>query len=158
MFLKYPIICSHVYCYSNNSLHPPSSKQWTCVMALLVPWWYHDQSWRLRVSFYAGRFAHQILVEMWIPPCGIDISIRIWWVKRPTWKPTLRNRETWSLISITHQKKLLKSVPTWSKLWHLIESRHVLIGIGHLYCSQPLKFGWLVPLVSSWEHFQPIVT
>jgi len=23
MFLKYPIICSHVYCYSNISLHPP---------------------------------------------------------------------------------------------------------------------------------------
>jgi hypothetical protein len=23
MFLKYPIICSHVYCYSNKALTPP---------------------------------------------------------------------------------------------------------------------------------------
>ena len=25
MFLKYPIICSHVYCYSTKALHPPSA-------------------------------------------------------------------------------------------------------------------------------------
>jgi hypothetical protein len=26
MFLKYPIICSHVYCYSNKALPPPRGK------------------------------------------------------------------------------------------------------------------------------------
>ena len=31
-------------------------------MALSIPWWYHNQCWRLRVSFHVGRFTHQILV------------------------------------------------------------------------------------------------
>jgi hypothetical protein len=42
-------------------------------------------------------------------------------------KTTLRHYEIWNLSLNTHEKNLLKSIPTSSKLWHPIDSNGVLI-------------------------------
>ena len=51
------------------------------------------------------------------------------------WKPTLTNRETWNLILTTHEMKLPKPIPTWSKLWHPIDPRWVQIRNWCLYSN-----------------------
>jgi hypothetical protein len=50
MFLKYPIICSHVYCYSNHSRPPPWGIK--CLLASLEP--FHTQDWEpMTIAFQA---------------------------------------------------------------------------------------------------------
>ena len=86
-------------------------------MALSIPWWYHNRSWRLRVSFHVGCSSHHIRVEIHMPPCSIYISTQIWWDEQHEWKPTVRNCETWNFILATYKKNLLQLVPTWMKSW-----------------------------------------
>ena len=68
-------------------------------MALLISWWYHNQSWRLRVSFHVGHFAHHILVH-----------------KQPTWKLTLR--KLWNVEPpFNHARKEITEInPSLTKL------------------------------------------
>ena len=108
----------------------------SCVMALLVPWWCHIQSWRLRISFQVGHFTHHILVG------NVDST---WWhlpfpLQYGGWVAYMEtNLENFvkygTLLLTTHENKLPKLVPgTKSRLWHPIDSRW-----GHDWCLYSLS-------------------
>ena len=75
MFLKYPITCSHVYCYSNKSLPLPPERwcQFFILHELLV---YKDVNFMM---IYARRLGFQWRVQpQTLPITGDFLNSRCW--------------------------------------------------------------------------------
>ena len=77
MFFKYPIICSHVYCYSNKSLPPPQGDTNIEVV---------DHWWNLGCTYNKGKLHYMHATLNTTNDIGYKFSwlqvLHMWWVEK----------------------------------------------------------------------------